>query len=176
MRQFLRMVDDKMHSKYPTFAMDMRKSYLIFLFSTLLVACSEQPNNEKNQNNNNLADSLQALNQRIMDIHDDAMQYNAYLLKLKRMINQKLDSLSNQPGISDSLKIISAKLYLADRKMLDWMHGYKTPDYSKDSAISYLNLQKKLIDEVHQLTFDAIFAAENALQIPSAIKQTKPKN
>lgn len=150
----------------------MKKLFAVFTLGVMLFSCSQQQNNANN-NNHSLSDSLQVLNQQIMDIHDDAMQYNAYLLKLKRMVNQKLDSVLNQPALSDSLRGVSAKLYMADRKMLDWMHGYKTPDYSKDSAISYLLHQKILIDEVHHLTFDAIYAAENVLQIPTAIKQTK---
>jgi len=105
-------------------------------------------------------DSLNAI---IMQIHDDAMKYNSYILQLKRKVNDKADSVP-QKNIKDSLIAVSALLHIADKKMLDWMHSYQKPDMQQDTSYIYLVKQKQLMETIHTITFDAIKKAENLLK------------
>ncbi|MFN4082314.1 MAG: hypothetical protein ACK4K9_01650 [Bacteroidia bacterium] len=133
------------------------KRILTLIALVLLISCD-------NKNATIQLEKNKVLSMQIMQTHDDAMKFNAYILKLKRMVNNQLDSIG-QNSNTDSLKMVSALLYKADRKMLDWMHHYREPNLQHDSAINYLNNQKLLIDEVHNITFEAIKKAEKALNL-----------
>jgi len=123
--------------------------YLIIL--VLFFACNETPNKNK------------VLDDKIMQIHDEAMAKSSLVLSLKKEINNKIDSTENG-AFKDSLLAISSKLYKADRSMLDWMHGYKTPNLKADSAKNYLTIQLAEINKVHRLTFESIKEAKNILK------------
>ena len=116
----------------------------------LFFACNEAPNN------------AQVLDDKIMQIHDEAMTKAALVLSLKKEINNKIDS--TKDGLfKDSLLAISSHLYKADRSMLDWMHAYKTPNLKADSAERYLTNQLTEINKVYILTFESIKEAKEIL-------------
>jgi hypothetical protein len=121
------------------------------MISLLLVACNSSIN------------KAEQIDKEVMQKHDEAMAKSGYVLSLKRKINNKLDSVSNSL-LKDSLRVISVKLYTADRLMLDWMHQYQTPNYEIDTAVTYLNLQLEKINKVHSITFESIKAAEAILK------------
>lgn len=104
----------------------------------------------------------QLLDNEVMRIHDEAMAQSALVLKLKKAINNHLDSTRNLTE-RVHLQKISAQLYKADRMMLDWMHQYQTPDLGNDTAINYLNIQLNKINEVHSVTFESIKEAQSVL-------------
>lgn len=117
---------------------------MLFIF-----ACNEH----KKKNN------AEKLNDDIMSMHDEAMSKSSYVLKLKGKVNVLLDSV-NIPFNRDTLQQISSDLFKADRLMLDWMHQYKEPDLKSDTAVSYLQKQLEMIEEVHDITFKSINSAE----------------
>jgi hypothetical protein len=117
----------------------------------LLFACNETPNNAK------------ILDDKIMQIHDEAMSKSSLVLSLKKEINNQIDSIENG-AFKDSLLIISGHLYKADRSMLDWMHAYKTPNLNADSAEKYLINQLAEINKVYSLTFESIKEAKAILK------------
>jgi hypothetical protein len=123
--------------------------YLIILL--LFFACNETPNNAK------------VLDDKIMQIHDEAMSKSSLVLSLKKEINNQIDSIENG-AFKDSLLIISSHLYKADRSMLDWMHAYKTPNLNADSAEKYLINQLAEINKVYSLTFESIKEAKSILK------------
>ena len=124
---------------------------LLLMISLLLVACNSSIN------------KAEQIDKEVMQKHDEAMAKSGYVLSLKRKINNKLDSVSNSL-LKDSLRVISVKLYTADRLMLDWMHQYQTPNYEIDTAVTYLNLQLEKINKVHSITFESIKSAEAILK------------
>ncbi len=120
------------------------------MIALLFFACNEAPNN------------AQVLDDKIMQIHDEAMTKAALVLSLKKEINNKIDS--TKDGLfKDSLLAISSHLYKADRSMLDWMHAYKTPNLKADSAERYLTNQLTEINKVYILTFESIKEAKEIL-------------
>lgn len=129
----------------------MIKTLLFSIIALLFFACNETPNNAK------------VLDDKIMQIHDEAMAKSSLVLSLKKEINNKIDSTENG-AFKDSLLAISSKLYKADRSMLDWMHGYKTPNLKADSAEKYLTNQLTEINKVYKLTFESIEEAKNILK------------
>lgn len=128
-------------------------NYFLFGFFVFFIGC------QNNQSNHFAVD----IDKEVMQKHDEAMAKLSEVLKLKRQINQRLDSTFNQV-IKDSLQAISVRLYKADKMMLDWMHQYKTPNYETDTAVTYLNLQLEKINKVHTITFESIKAAEAILK------------
>lgn len=121
------------------------------MIAFLFFACNEAPNNAK------------VLDDKIMQIHDEAMAKSSLVLSLKKEINDKIDSVS-ESAYKDSLLAISSHLYKADRSMLDWMHGYKTPNLKADSAEIYLTQQLAAINKVYKLTFESINEAKSILK------------
>jgi hypothetical protein len=127
----------------------MKKTGRLFVLLLFVFACREQKKNSV----------AEKLNADIMKIHDEAMSKSAYVLKLKGKVNVLLDSI-NIPFNRDTLQQISSDLFKADRLMLDWMHQYKEPDLKNDTAERYLQKQLKMIEEVHEITFNSIHSAE----------------
>jgi len=130
----------------------MKKIGGILVLLLFIFACSEQKKNSV----------AEKLNADIMELHDEAMSKSAYVLKLKGKVNVLLDSV-NIPFNRDTLQQLSSDLYKADRLMLDWMHQYKEPDLKSDTAERYLQKQLKMIEEVHEITFNSIYSAERIL-------------
>ncbi|MFA9213026.1 MAG: hypothetical protein ACEQSR_04165 [Candidatus Methylacidiphilales bacterium] len=128
-------------------------NYFLFGIFVFFIGC---------QNNQSNHFAVQ-IDKEVMQKHDEAMAKSSEVLKLKRQINQKLDSTFNQV-IKDSLQAISVRLYTADKMMLDWMHQYQMPNYETDTAVTYLNLQLEKINKVHSITFESIKAAQDILK------------
>lgn len=127
------------------------KHYFLLLLLITFLAC-----------NTNSNQAVQ-IDKEVMQKHDEAMSKSSEVLKLKRQINQKLDS-TFENGIKDSLLAISVRLYTADKMMLDWMHQYNAPNYETDTAVAYLKIQLEKIKKVHSITFESIKAAKEILK------------
>lgn len=127
------------------------KHYFLLLLLITFLAC-----------NTNSNQAVQ-IDKEVMQKHDEAMSKSSEVLKLKRQINQKLDS-TFENGIKDSLLAISVRLYTADKMMLDWMHQYNAPNYETDTAVDYLKIQLEKIKKVHSITFESIKAAKEILK------------
>jgi len=125
--------------------------FLNLICCLLFVACNQKTN------------KVVQIDKSIMKLHDEAMAKSGYVLALKKQINNRLDS-TIEGTFKDSLQVISAKLFTADRMMLDWMHQYKTPNYETDTAENYLNIQLDKMYKVHTITFESINLAETILK------------
>ncbi len=130
----------------------MIKLISIVFYVSLLLSCG----------NTNSISKVEKINDDIMRLHDEAMSKSSYILKLKKITNNKLDSLSNL-SLKDTFQHLSAELYRADRAMLDWMHQYNEPNMKSDTAEKYLQEQLVEIKKVHTLTFKSIQNAERIL-------------
>jgi hypothetical protein len=130
----------------------MKRIIGLIVLLLFIYACREKKKNSE----------AEKLNTDIMNIHDEAMSKSAYVLKLKGKVNVLLDSV-NIPFNRDTLQQLSSDLYKADRLMLDWMHQYKEPGLKSDTAERYLQKQLKMIEEVHEITFNSIHSAERIL-------------
>ncbi|MES2727409.1 MAG: hypothetical protein V4643_09935 [Bacteroidota bacterium] len=126
------------------------KNIFILIVGLSLFACNNKPS------------AVQLLDNEVMRVHDEAMAQSALVLKLKKTINNQLDSTRDLTK-RVHLQKISAQLYKADRMMLEWMHQYQTPNLSNDTAINYLNIQLNKINEVHSVTFESIKTAQLVL-------------
>jgi len=79
----------------------------------------------------------------IIKVHDKVMSADEHLMNNK----MKLDTLSKQDNIAgkDTIKMLIAKLTVADSSMETWMHNFD-PDHkgkSEDETIAYMDAQKK---------------------------------
>lgn len=120
---------------------------LLLQAALLMVACNDSASLKK---------EITTLDKEILRIHDEAMPHLSKILTLKKKINAMADSTTNR-ALKDSLQQVSFLLYKADKKMMDWMHGYKIPENATDSVVlHYLKNEKVKIDEVHRLTFESI--------------------
>lgn len=109
--------------------------------------------------NSEIKVSNQNLATQIMELHDSAMVHSGRILKLKTKANQEADSLVSGPRC-DSLRLLSASLYKADKLMLDWMHQYQEPNPESDSTQAYLTKQLDLIKLVKNQTDSSLHFAK----------------
>ncbi len=135
--------------------MGMRNRLLGSLFLLLaLVSC--------NSDQKKLQVEIDKLNAEILKTHDEVMPKIGLVLSLRRQIYTKIDSCRDEQW-KDSLQKISYALTVADAGMMDWMHQYQTPA-SNDSALKYLEGQKKVIYGVKDKILNSISNAEIILK------------
>jgi len=125
---------------------------LIWIAGLLCLAC--QPNK---------TEEAKKLEKEVFAIHDEVMPKISKVLQLRKQIYAAADS-STGPA-KGSLQQISYALTKADMDMSEWMHQYKEPGYSSDTAISYLLSQKEKI---------SIVSKEINEGIEAALKVTRP--
>jgi hypothetical protein len=102
------------------------------------------------------------MSEQVMNTHDEAMKFSSLVLKLKRRINDKIDSLNETNG-RDVYQKVSSQLYAADQEMLNWMRNYKEPNLSADTALAYLQSEYQKILKVKSLTDTSIANAKKLL-------------
>jgi len=102
------------------------------------------------------------MSEQVMNTHDEAMKFSSLVLKLKRRINDKIDSLNESNG-RDMYQKVSSQLYAADQEMMNWMRNYKEPNMSSDTALAYLQSEYQKILKVKSLTDTSIANAKTLL-------------
>jgi hypothetical protein len=124
----------------------------------ILAACSG-PNQ---QGSGAKEEQAKKMSEQVMNTHDEAMKFSSLVLKLKRRINDKIDSLNETNG-RDVYQKVSSQLYAADQEMLNWMRNYKEPNLSADTALAYLQSEYQKILKVKSLTDTSIANAKKLL-------------
>ncbi len=124
----------------------------------ILAACSG-PNQ---QGSGAKEEQAKKMSEQVMNTHDEAMKFSSLVLKLKRRINDKIDSLNETNG-RDMYQKVSSQLYAADQEMMNWMRNYKEPNMSTDTALAYLQSEYQKILKVKSLTDSSIAHAKKLL-------------
>lgn len=124
----------------------------------ILAACSG-PNQ---QGSGAKEEQAKKMSEQVMNTHDEAMKFSSLVLKLKRRINDKIDSLNETNG-RDMYQKVSSQLYAADQEMMNWMRNYKEPNMSSDTALAYLQSEYQKILKVKSLTDTSIANAKKLL-------------
>ncbi len=124
----------------------------------ILAACSG-PNQ---QGSGAKEEQAKKMSEQVMNTHDEAMKFSSLVLKLKRRINDKIDSLNETNG-RDRYQKVSSQLYAADQEMMNWMRNYKEPNMSSDTALAYLQSEYQKILKVKSLTDTSIENAKKLL-------------
>ncbi len=124
----------------------------------ILAACSG-PNQ---QGSGAKEEQAKKISEQVMNTHDEAMKFSSLVLKLKRRINDKIDSLNETNG-REVYQKVSSQLYAADQEMMNWMRNYKEPNMSNDTALAYLQIEYQKILKVKSLTDTSIANAKKLL-------------
>jgi hypothetical protein len=124
----------------------------------ILAACSG-PNQ---QGSGAKEEQAKKISEQVMNTHDEAMKFSSLVLKLKRRINDKIDSLNETNG-REVYQKVSSQLYAADQEMMNWMRNYKEPNMSSDTALTYLQGEYQKILKVKSLTDTSIANAKKLL-------------
>ena len=108
------------------------------------------------------AEENEALREKIIEVHDEAMDKIGYMFVLET----RLKKLQPSPEVpADTLEESIAALQQANREMFGWMNQYQTlyvtGDISQDTRYRRQQLEK--IEAVSTLTTEAIAAAEHIL-------------
>ena len=122
---------------FRTFAQKIAMKIIYFFISLLfLVACNDSGNLEK-------------ISQETMDIHDEAMEELADMNRVKRQLQERLESDSSQ-----TITQLITDIEVAHKDMMDWMRDYKAPEgMPTKEAVTYMEDQKAKIsknrDDIH---------------------------
>ncbi len=93
---------------------------------------------------------VETLQKETEDIHDAAMKDMAEMNRVAREIKKFMMSATMTPEQSATYVATLTTIGEAENEMMAWMAGYKAPsDKSAAEAITYLQAQKKLIEQNH---------------------------
>ncbi|MDQ4139578.1 MAG: hypothetical protein M3142_03550 [Bacteroidota bacterium] len=111
---------------------------------------------------------MQALEEKVLAIHDEAMSRMdaAYELRMNlQKLNQRLITQPTHSTITGIIKNQYNLLNLAEEAMMDWMHQYKVPEKSSpQQAIIYLENQLAKINQVKTQMNSALETAQKTYQ------------
>ena len=134
----------------------MKYRLLVYLCFFLLAAC---------QNNNSDARQREALESRVMQVHDAAMAEMDQLFILRQDLKQLRDTLQNRQADTAAQRQLEQHLGLlqkADEAMMQWMHQYKSPgkEQAHDTAMRYLQDQLQRMEQVKYKMDSTLAAAQ----------------
>lgn len=141
---------------YGLWVKDM-KGYLVVCFCvSLLAACQRKPAEVSER---------EALENRVMAVHDEAMGGMGRIFILRRNLGLVRDSLINLQADTASLQPLQQHLRAleqADAAMMNWMHQYKSPakEQQADAARQYLQLQLQKMKQVKKQMDSSLTAAQ----------------
>lgn len=116
-------------------------------------------------------DKEKALQEDVIEIHDEAMPLMDELMRQKRRIQFRIDSLrisgeANEEQIEELQKNIR-ELRRADSAMMNWMRQFNAlpaDTVTHEDRIKYLKKEKSRIKKVHEMMVNAIEKAETVRQ------------
>jgi hypothetical protein len=119
----------------------------------------------------NPEDKEKALQEDVIEIHDEAMPLMDELMRQKRRIQFRIDSLrisgeANEEQIEELQKNIR-ELRRADSAMMNWMRQFNAlpaDTVTHEDRIKYLKKEKSRIKKVHEMMVNAIEKAETVRQ------------
>jgi len=148
----------------------MKTFYNLFgslLIFTVLVSCGETQKKETEadvfQTNKNKIDSLY---DKVMEEHDVAMPKMGRLMRLKKEIGERIDSLGNEGEEILELKEIKEDLENADKEMMQWMRDFEQQQLDStnfETVKEYYKNQQEAIADVHDEMKKAMNEADSLL-------------
>ncbi|MFM7854716.1 MAG: hypothetical protein ACKO96_23015 [Flammeovirgaceae bacterium] len=115
-----------------------------------------------NDNNPN-----QALQDQVMDVHDELMPQMEDIFKLKKEIQSKIDQTPDM--VADKKKQLeeaAAQLDSANQSMMDWMHKFRPlPDSAnREKAREYLETEMEKVKKLKTLFNESINKAKEIIR------------
>jgi hypothetical protein len=152
----------------------MKNTGIGLLMALLLTACSSPENKHENTTASgepmNPKEARQdSLFREMMAIHDDVMPEMDNIMKLKRALNDKMDSLQNAQGeaaiSTDSLKQVVQSLEAADDAMMNWMRSndFEFEGMSHEEIMQELRTEQQNITVVRDMMLNSIEQARKTL-------------
>ena len=134
----------------------MKSVILLFLIVLLMFASCE---NAKDR-----------LYEQVMAVHDEIMPKMGAIMKYKKQLNKKIDTLIEEGNDANADKIAELTQAIADldnshEEMMNWMREFDN-DFEgmvNEEVMEYLNNQKKKIENVGKVTNSALSNAEKIL-------------
>ena len=146
----------------------MKKIIFLLINCTLIYSCN---NSGKTDPVRAQADSLQ---KQVIDEHDVAMPKAMKIPKLKKEIQQQIDSINKLPtaeqeaaaSYKDKLEILSNDLTLAHEEMQQWMNAFNLDSFSNDPAkrVQYLTDEKKKVTRVKEEVLQSLQKADSVIK------------
>ncbi|MDN5200622.1 hypothetical protein QQ008_04595 [Fulvivirgaceae bacterium BMA10] len=144
--------------------------FFAFLVCLFIISCSGGRDTKVEQQEISEEEQAeQALLDETLEIHDDVMPKHHYLLKLKKNLQHRADSLTNLETENaekvDELKALMVDLEDAYQGMSDWMHDFERANegMSHEDIMDYYQHEKEKIQSVREKMLSAISNAEHAL-------------
>ena len=138
----------------------MKSAIPLFLIVLLMFAsCGEQKKSPKD-----------ALYDKVMAVHDEIMPKMGAIMKYKKQLNDKIDTLIEEGADANADKIAELTQAIADldnshEEMMNWMREFDN-DFEgmvNEEVMEYLNNQKKKIENVGKVANSALSNAEKIL-------------
>lgn len=141
--------------------------YLVVVMILGLAACRGSGADKTAQKSG----AVTLLEQKVIAIHDEAMEKMGTIEKLNKRIDQTIAKLDQEEMLDEALANEADKLqeFLrnANKGMMDWMKAYKAPSMSKMSdskATKYLTEEQQKIEKVGEMIQKAIQDGEDFLE------------
>lgn len=90
---------------------------------------------------------IEAMDQKIMAIHDEVMPRIGEVLSLRKQVQAKMAEVCKDAACTDTFNALSYALTKADADMMHWMRNYRKPE-GADTALVYLQTQMEEIEKV----------------------------
>ncbi|WMN12956.1 hypothetical protein QYS49_35090 [Marivirga salinae] len=123
----------------------------LVLIAVLVISCESK---EK---------EVEKLKSETIAVHDEVMPKMDDIMKLKKSLREKKDSISTEGN--QTIEELISSLEESDNAMMNWMRNYdpQMKDMSEDEKIDYLNDQKSSIEKVSKQMKNSISEAERYL-------------
>ena len=147
--------------------------FYVYLFCLLWVSCSTSSSEEETHSSAATPQQQQVeqLEKTVLDIHDEVMPLMGELVSLKDMLSERNQILQSSDASEAQDQVILNEMIIsnldeAHEGMMNWMRSFRKVDPAQDAALSmdYLEQQRLEINEVKEMVFDAIAAANQALE------------
>ena len=148
--------------------MKLHNKFILALI-ILTSACAKPSNqsNEEDLNDQQEGNPNQALDEKVMDLHDEVMPKMEDIYKIQSQIKEKI---ANSPNLvnerKEALDKIALQLDSANKAMMDWMHQFQPlPDSAdQEEARAYLETQMEKIKKVKEEMIMAIERGQEAIK------------
>ncbi len=124
----------------------------LFFLALVLASCAPSPEKK-----------VEVLQTEVLALHDSAMAKMGDLYSRRKELAYLKDSVVVQDTLARrSLTNGISDLVRADERMMQWMHGYKSPEGKvPDEALSYLQQEKVKIEEVRRAIAQSLRSADS---------------
>lgn len=140
----------------------MKNLLSLIAISLILFSCENSENKTSDKDLKPTADSLLKV---VMNVHDDIMPQTLVLEKLKKKINNRLDSAEMDSAMNLTYQNTLSSIDTAIIGMRNWMYNFERPSdsLSIQKVVGYYRSQVNIIEKVKKQTFDILPEAEAKL-------------